>query len=43
MATKPGARKLIKGTPRTLSLSVPIAKDRTNKKSNAETSGEKIV
>ena len=33
----------MKGTPKTLPLSLPIAKDKTNKKSNAEISGEKIV
>ena len=43
MATKPGAKKLIKGTPKTLPLSVPIANDKTNKKSNAEIRGEKRV
>ena len=43
MATKPGAKKLIKGTPKTLPLSVPMANDNTNKKSKADTKGEKIV
>ena len=43
MATKPGAKKLIKGTPKTLPLSVPIANDKTSRKSSAETRGEKIV
>ena len=42
MATKPGAKKLIKGTPKTLLLSLPIANDRTNKKSSAEINGEKM-
>ena len=32
MATRPGAKKLIKGTPKTVPLSVPIANDKTNKK-----------
>ena len=43
MAIKPGAKKVIKGTPNTLPLSDPIAKDKTSKKSKDETSGEKIV
>ena len=43
MAIKPGAKKLIKGTPKTLSLSFPNAKDKTSRKSSAEISGEKIV
>ena len=33
IAIKPGARKLIKGTPNTSPLPLPIAKDKTNKKS----------
>ena len=43
IAIKPGAKKLIKGTPKTFPLSVPMANDKTNKKSNAETRGEKMV
>ncbi len=43
ITTNPGAKKLIKGTPKTLPLSVPMANDKTNKKSKAETRGEKIV
>ena len=39
----PGARKVIKGTPRTSPLSAPIARDKTSKKSKDEISGEKIV
>ena len=31
------------GTPRTSPLSVPIARDKTSRKSKDETSGEKIV
>ena len=41
MATKPGAKKLMNGTPKTLPLSVPMANDNTNRKSNAEIRGEK--
>ena len=33
IAIKPGAKKLIKGTPKNIPLSVPIANDKTNKKS----------
>ena len=43
MAIKPGARKIINGTPNTSPLSEPIAKDSTNKKSNAEINGENNV
>ena len=43
MATKPGAKKLMNGTPKILPLSVPIANDKTNKKSRAEIRGERIV
>ena len=39
----PGAKKVIKGTPRTSPLSVPMAKDNTSKNSKDETKGEKIV
>jgi hypothetical protein len=39
----PGAKKEIKGTPRTFPLSAPIARDKTSKKSKDEISGEKIV
>ena len=39
----PGAKKEIKGTPRTSPLSAPIAKDKTSKNSKDEISGEKIV
>ena len=38
----PGAKKVIKGTPRTLPLSEPIAKDKTSKNNKDEISGEKI-
>ena len=40
---RPGAKKVTKGTPNTSPLSVPIASDKTNKKSKEDTSGEKIV
>ena len=33
----------MKGTPKTLPLSEPIAKDKTSKKSKEEIKGEKIV
>ena len=39
----PGAKKVIKGTPRTSPLSDPIANDKTNKKSSDEIKGEKMV
>ena len=39
----PGAKKFMNGTPRTSPLSVPIARDKTSRKSKDETSGEKIV
>ena len=37
------AKKLMKDTPKTSPLSLPIAKDKTNRKSKADTNGEKIV
>ena len=43
MAIKPGAKKVIKGTPNTLPLSDPIAKDKTIKNRSEETRGENIV
>ena len=43
IAIKPGAKNIIKGTPRTSPLSVPIAKDKTNKNKSDEINGEKIV
>ena len=43
MEINPGAKKVIKGTPRTSPLSAPMAKDKTSKKSKDEISGEKIV
>tara|TARA_B100000212_G_C26906105_1_gene335819 strand:+ start:100 stop:417 length:318 start_codon:yes stop_codon:yes gene_type:complete len=39
----PGAKKVINGTPRTSPLSEPIARDKTNKNSKDEISGENIV
>ena len=39
----PGAKNVIKDTPRISPLSAPIAKDKTNKKSKEEMSGEKSV
>ena len=39
----PGAKKVIKGTPRISPLSAPIARDKTSQKSKDEISGEKIV
>ena len=38
-----GAKKVIKGTPKTSPLSLPMATESTPKKSNDETNGEKIV
>ena len=43
IAIKPGARKLIKGTPNTLALSSPRAKEITNKKRTAEIIGANKV
>ena len=43
IAIKPGARKIINGTPSTFPLSDPIARDNTSKKSKDEISGEKSV
>jgi len=39
----PGAKKVINEKPKTSPLSLPIANDRTNKKSKEVISGEKIV
>ena len=39
----PGAKKDMKGTPKTSPLSAPMARDKTSKKSKDEISGEKIV
>ena len=43
IAIKPGAQKLKKGKPNTSPLSVPIASDKTIKKSKEVTMGESIV
>ena len=43
MAIKPGARKMINGTPNMSLLSTPIARESTNKNNRDETNGEKIV
>ena len=43
IAINPGAKNIIKGTPKTSPLSAPIAKDKTNKNNNDEIKGEKIV
>ena len=43
IAIRPGARKLIKGTSSTFPLSLPIAKERTNKNSREVIKGEKSV
>ena len=43
IAIKPGAKKLKKGKPNTSPLSVPIASDKTIKKSKEVTMGESIV
>ena len=39
----PGAKKVMKDTPRISPLSAPMARDKTSKKSKDETRGEKIV
>ena len=39
----PGARKVIKGTPKTSPLSLPIANDKTSKNNNPEIRGENKV
>ena len=43
MAINPGARKLIKFTPKTLPLSLPIANERTSKNNKDVINGEKSV
>ena len=43
MAINPGARKLIKGTPSTSVLLLPIATDRTKKNNSDETIGDNRV
>ena len=43
MAIRPGARNSINGTPKTLGLSSPIAREITNKKSIDVTTGPAIV
>jgi hypothetical protein len=43
IAIRPGARKLINGTSSTFPLSLPIAKERTNKNSREVIKGEKSV
>ena len=43
IAIKPGAKKVINGNPKTWPLSFPIAKERTNRKSNEVTRGEITV
>ena len=40
MAIRPGARKVIKGNPKTSPLSLPMANVSTNKKRSEVTSGE---
>ena len=43
MAINPGARKLIKGYPKTSGLLLPIATESTKKNNNEETMGDKRV
>ena len=43
MAINPGARKVIKGKPSMSDLPLPIATDRTKRKSNEEMIGDKSV
>ena len=43
MAIRPGAKKLIKGNPNTSPLSLPIAKESTDKNNKLEMSGENKV
>ena len=43
IAIKPGAKKVIKETPKTSPLSFPIANDKTKRNNRDEISGEKIV
>ena len=43
IAMSPGAKKLIKGTPKTSPLSSPIANDKTNKNNREVINGEIIV
>ena len=43
IAIKPGARKTINGTPKTFHLSLPIAKDKTDKNKREVMSGESNV
>ena len=43
IAIKPGAKKLIKETPKTFPLSEPMAKDKTKRNNKDEIKGENIV
>ena len=43
IAISPGAKKLMKETPKTLPLSSPIAKDKTKRNNNDDIKGENIV
>ena len=43
IAIKPGARKTINGTPKTSPLSLPIAKDNTDRNKRDQMSGENKV
>ena len=43
MAIRPGAKKLIKGNPNTSPLSLPIAKESTDKNSKLDINGESKV